>query len=117
MGKQVRLNFRSNDEFKARLKGAAERIGLDQSVLGTAALEAVVKHIEENGSITIPIQIIGPKKSEPGSPLEEHSRAHPPGSIASPDAVILNDSGKKSGPHARSTKPGVAKTLGREKSK
>jgi predicted DNA-binding protein len=57
MAKKTRFAFRTTDEFKERIARVAEKLGLDQAVIGEAALEAVIAYVEKWGELTIPIQI------------------------------------------------------------
>jgi len=57
MAKKTRFVFRTTEEFKARIARVAETLGLDQTVVGEAALEAVVAYVEKYGELTIPIRI------------------------------------------------------------
>jgi predicted transcriptional regulator len=64
MAKKTRFTFRTTEEFKARIARVAEALGLDQAVVGEAALEAVVSYVEKHGELTIPIRIERREKKE-----------------------------------------------------
>jgi len=68
MSKKTRFAFRTTEEFKQRIASVAETLGLDQAVVGEAALEAVVSYVEKYGELTIPIRIERRPKKDEGIP-------------------------------------------------
>lgn len=93
MAKKTRFVFRTTEEFKARIARVAETLGLDQTVVGEAALEAVVSYVEKYGELTIPIRIERDEKkderaiSRTGSSALPHERR----SSSPPRATGLNE--------------------------
>ena len=69
MAKQIRISFRTTKEFKERAQAAAKKVNLDETVIEAAAIEAVIKHIEEYGEITIPVRLALPR--DPGGKLNK----------------------------------------------
>ena len=74
MGKQIRISFRTTQEFKDRAQAAAKTVGLDETVIEAEAIKAVIAHIERYGEITIPVRLEEPAKKIP-SRLAAHAAA------------------------------------------
>jgi hypothetical protein len=98
MAKKTRFTFRTTEEFKARIARVAEALGLAEAVVGEAALEAVVAHVEKYGELTITIRIEQREKKEeppgrvapaPGSSGSPHKR--PPSFPSSTEKTGLNE--------------------------
>jgi hypothetical protein len=67
MSKQIRISFRTTQEFKDRAQAAAKKVGLDETVIEAEAIKAVIAHIERYGEITIPVRLEEPPdKKIPG---------------------------------------------------
>lgn len=64
MAKGTRFTFRTTDEFKKRIKAISDELKIDQSVIAEAAIEALIRHVEDYGEITIPVKIVPPGRSE-----------------------------------------------------
>jgi hypothetical protein len=60
MAKQIRVSFRTTQEFKERVQSAAKKVGLEETVIEAEAIKAVVAHIEQHGAITIPVRLEEP---------------------------------------------------------
>ncbi len=58
MAKDTRIAFRSSVDMKNRLQQAAERVGLSETTLAEACVEALIRYIEEHGEIRMPLSII-----------------------------------------------------------
>jgi antitoxin component of RelBE/YafQ-DinJ toxin-antitoxin module len=65
MAKQIRISFRTTQEFKDRAQAAAKKVGLDETVIEAEAIKAVIAHIERHGEITIPVRLEEPSKKIP----------------------------------------------------
>lgn len=70
MTKKTRFAFRTTEEFKKRVTAIAKKLNLPEAVIGEAALEAVVSHVEQYGELTIPIRLAPPKHFKTAGELE-----------------------------------------------
>jgi hypothetical protein len=98
MAKQIRISFRTSEAFKKRVQAVAALLKLDETVLETQAIEAVIEHVEKYGSITIPIKYLDPNVAA-GAEIPAK------GSPTPSTRFSLNED-----PPPR-TKPGVRKTI------
>jgi len=57
MKKDTRIVIRASAELRQRLQKASENVGLSETILAEACVEALVRYIEENGSITMPLEV------------------------------------------------------------
>lgn len=62
MGKETRIALRVSDEKKDRLTRAAKTVGLNETTLVEACVDALIDYVETNGEITTPLVIV-PKKA------------------------------------------------------
>jgi predicted DNA-binding protein len=69
MAKQIRISFRTTQDFKERVQAAAKRVGLEETVIEAEAIKAVVDHIERYGEITIPVHLEHRQKKEEVDPV------------------------------------------------
>jgi len=58
MAKDTRIAFRTSSTKKERLQRAAEIVGLTETSLAEACIEALVRYIEEHGEIRLPLSVI-----------------------------------------------------------
>jgi len=58
MSKDTRIAFRTSIHKKERLQRAAEMVGLTETTLAEACIEALVRYIEEHGEIRLPLSVI-----------------------------------------------------------
>jgi antitoxin component of RelBE/YafQ-DinJ toxin-antitoxin module len=96
MGKQIRISFRTTQEFKDRAQAAAKKVGLDETVIEAEAIKAVIAHIERYGEITLPVRLEEPakKKTEPErvvSRIGSSGLSHGRQSSSPPTATGLNE--------------------------
>lgn len=109
MGKDERLHLRLDTEARKKLLRACELTGLDEATALRACVSAFIEYVEENGGIWLPLAIL---------PKSTVKKSLPP-STDSTRFSINEDSPapKPAGPHPRSTRPGVQKTVARETQK
>lgn len=130
--KDSRIAFRASEELKGRLAAVSKTVRMTETNLAEACVEALVEYIERNGEITLPLAIV--PKSELGGKEQDLARSTPPLrralyaediAVPSPSSIAtsrLNEdtpdlNPPATGPRARSTRPGVKKTIEREKGK
>ncbi len=58
MPKHTRLQFRTTEEKKQRFERCCAKVGLDQTALGQAAVDALCDYIEASGEITLPLRVL-----------------------------------------------------------
>jgi hypothetical protein len=112
MAKRTRISFWTDQKFKDRLAAVAEKLGLSESVVGAAAIEAVIAHVEKTGSLSIPIRLSEVPK--PQAPIQHGAAAEDSGIPST--QYSLNDPSPKlkkpvGGPRPKSTRASIKKTI------
>lgn len=77
--KASQISFRLPGDLRVRLGAAAERLQLKESTIIRQAVEAVVKSIEENGRIKLPIRMHEPRPESLKRALEIDGAREPEG--------------------------------------
>lgn len=107
MPTQNRLSIRLSEQFAQRLKQVSETIGVEPATIGRACLEALVKHVEEYGSISLPVEITEKKTSEhgfsPASSGVKQSSGQSIYSMLDPEPALR--AAEEPAPAKRATKP------------
>lgn len=62
MPKETRIALRVTDEKKDRLARAAKIVGLNETTLVEACVDALIDYVEEHGELTMPL-VVMPKKA------------------------------------------------------
>lgn len=132
MADEIRIHVRIAAELKERVQELSRVTGLDEATLVRKSLESIAEYFDEHGELTVPFVILpksAVKKTGKTAALPAHS-----GRSDAPRALDRNPStdstrfsvneapapyreAKQSGPRARSTLPGIAKTLDPKKGK
>jgi len=93
MAKDTRIAFRTSNDRKERLQKVAELVGLSETTLAEACIEALIHYIEEHGEIRLPLSVVPTAELKKGLPKGDRlsSSTAPSLNPPPPDRLILNE--------------------------
>jgi hypothetical protein len=77
VAKETRIAFRASDDLKKRLARAARIVGLSETAMAEACVEALIEYIEANGEIRLPLVVVPEREWEKKSDLARSAGAMP----------------------------------------